>query len=39
MSETFDPRREQRAASDKALEQGLRPRQFAGQRGVVPGAS
>ena len=38
MSETFDPRREQRAASDKEMEQVLRPRQFgefAGQKAVT----
>ncbi|MBK8612838.1 MAG: Holliday junction branch migration DNA helicase RuvB [Flavobacteriales bacterium] len=38
MSETFDPRREQRASSDKEMEQVLRPRQFgefAGQKAVT----
>ncbi|MEO8589053.1 MAG: AAA family ATPase, partial [Flavobacteriales bacterium] len=38
MSQTFDPREEQRSASDKELEQVLRPRQFgefAGQKAVT----
>src|SRR6186713_3026948 len=38
MPEAFDPRQEQRAASDKELEQVLRPRQFgefAGQKAVT----
>ena len=38
MSETFDPRHEQRASSDKEMEQVLRPRQFgefAGQKAVT----
>ena len=38
MAEAFDPRQEQYAASDKELEQVLRPRQFgefAGQRTVT----
>jgi Holliday junction DNA helicase RuvB len=38
MAEGFDPRREQRASSDKELEQVLRPRQFgefAGQKAVT----